>query len=414
MDDPLSRALREEEEGVGNLNLNQNTQLLPSDPIDSELNEKVSSLSISHNHNEWILPSTNERQEEVEINREQTKIFVCDPKKHKSNLDSFITYLVTTQTFNDGVKINESNVRRRYNDFVWLKNLLDIKYPFNIISPLPSKHTFSNKLHVIADDGEFIRRRMTGLENFLRRIIDNSVISFDPYVQLFLTADDDTIHSAQQQQPPISPLTPQTITSNSNPFRQPMGRGKPIPTEFSRTENQIQTLQDNLRKLERLTRKIETDQTAIKTEEEHLLTAFKQWLDVERKYDENDSFVETICNTQQIIVDNENDLLQYTNTKFIEPINEYVLFTGIVQDVLKRRSQLSDNVTISDNEQMFDQLTIANETIKADIQRWTESKDKELKDLFYSMANKKVESYTQSINTWEQAAAKLTPTNNKR
>ncbi|CAF3451247.1 unnamed protein product [Rotaria sp. Silwood1] len=415
MDDPLSRALREEEEeGGGNLNLNQNTQLLPSDPIDSELNEKVSSLSISHNHNEWILPSTNERQEEVEINREQTKIFVCDPKKHKSNLDSFITYLVTTQTFNDGVKINESNVRRRYNDFVWLKNLLDIKYPFNIISPLPSKHTFSNKLHVIADDGEFIRRRMTGLENFLRRIIDNSVISFDPYVQLFLTADDDTIHSAQQQQPPISPLTPQTITSNSNPFRQPMGRGKPIPTEFSRTENQIQTLQDNLRKLERLTRKIETDQTAIKTEEEHLLTAFKQWLDVERKYDENDSFVETICNTQQIIVDNENDLLQYTNTKFIEPINEYVLFTGIVQDVLKRRSQLSDNVTISDNEQMFDQLTIANETIKADIQRWTESKDKELKDLFYSMANKKVESYTQSINTWEQAAAKLTPTNNKR
>ncbi|CAF0911507.1 unnamed protein product [Rotaria sp. Silwood1] len=415
MDDPLSRALREEEEeGGGNLNLNQNTQLLPSDPIDSDLNEKVSSLSISHNHNEWILPSTNERQEEVEINREQTKIFVCDPKKHKSNLDSFITYLVTTQTFNDGVKINESNVRRRYNDFVWLKNLLDIKYPFNIISPLPSKHTFSNKLHVIADDGEFIRRRMTGLENFLRRIIDNSVISFDPYVQLFLTADDDTIHSAQQQQPPISPLTPQTITSNSNPFRQPMGRGKPIPTEFSRTENQIQTLQDNLRKLERLTRKIETDQTAIKTEEEHLLTAFKQWLDVERKYDENDSFVETICNTQQIIVDNENDLLQYTNTKFIEPINEYVLFTGIVQDVLKRRSQLSDNVTISDNEQMFDQLTIANETIKADIQRWTESKDKELKDLFYSMANKKVESYTQSINTWEQAAAKLTPTNNKR
>jgi sorting nexin-7/30 len=162
MDDPLSRALRGEEDEV--LNNNENDQKSPPDPIDSDLNDKTSTLSISHSHNEWILPSTNERKEEVEIDREQTKIYVGDPKKHKSNLDSFITYLVTTQTFNDGVKINETNVRRRYNDFVWLKNLLDIKYPFNIISPLPMKHTLSKKLHAVADDGEFIRRRMIGKE----------------------------------------------------------------------------------------------------------------------------------------------------------------------------------------------------------------------------------------------------------
>lgn len=202
-------------------------------------------------------------------------------------------------------------------------------------------------------------------------------------------------------------------TPSSNPFRQPIGRGKPIPSEFSRTEDQIQTLQDNLRKLERLTRKIESDEIGIQNEEEHLLSAFKQWLDTERKYDENDSFIDILCNTQQTIVDNKIDLLKFTNTKFIEPINEYVLFTGMVQDVLKRRAQLSENVTTSNNEEMFDQLTIANETIKADIQRWTETKDKELIDLFRSLANKKMEYYTQSVNAWEQAAAKLLPANNK-
>lgn len=414
MDDPLSRALREEQEG--NMNYNQNGQSSSSlaDPIESDLNEKTSALSISHSHNEWILPSTNECKEEVEINREQIKVYVCDPKKHKSNLDSYVTYLITTQTFNDSVKINETNVRRRYNDFVWLKNLLDIKYPFNIISPLPSKHTLSKKLHVVADDGEFIRRRMIGLQNFLQRIIDNPIISIDPSVQLFLSADDDTLHSAQQQQPPSSPLTPQVASSNSNPFRQPIGRGKPIPSEFSRIENQIQTLQDNLRKLERLTRKIESDEVSMQTEEEHLLSAFKQWLDIERKYDENDSLIDILCNAQQTIVDNQDDLLKFTNTKFIEPINEYVLFTNIVQDVLKRRMQLSENVTNSNSEEMFDQLTIANETIKAYIQRWTESKDKELIDLFHSMAHKKIEFYSQSVNAWEQAAAKLPPSNNKR
>ena len=240
------------------------------------------------------------------------------------------------------------------------------------------------------------------------------MISIDLSVQLFLSAEDDALHSAQQQNPPSSPLSTQVMSSNSNPFRQPIGRGKPIPSEFSRTENQIQTLQDNLRKLERLTRKIESDQAAIETEEENLLSAFKQWLDIERKYDENDAFVQTISNTQQTIVDNQIDLLKFTNTKFIEPINEYVQFTGVVQDILKRRTQLAETVTTSNNEEMFDQLTIANETIKADIQRWTEAKDKELVQLFHSLANKKIDFYTQSVNAWEQAAANLAPGNNKR
>ena len=430
MDDPLSRALREDAEEKVPSDVDQSPSL--SDGNEFDLDGKTASLSISHSHNDWILPSINERKEEMEITREQTKVFVCDPKKHKSNLDSFVTYLVRTETFNDGVKIKESNVRRRYNDFVWLKNILDIKYSFNIISPLPMKHTLSNKLHVVADDGEFIRRRMigkdrssfvwnnhflsffSGLQNFLQRIIENPVISIDPSVQLFLIADEEVLRAAQQEHPPSTPLSPQVIASNSNPFRQPIGRGKPIPSEFSRTENQIQILQENLRKLERLTRKIESDQAGIETEDEHLLSAFKQWLDIERKYDENDSFVNILCNAQQTIVDNQIELLKYTNTKYLEPINEYVLFTGVVQDVLKRRMQLAENVATSNNEEMFDQLTIANETIKADIQRWTEAKDKELVQLFHSLAGKKIDFYTESVNIWEQAAAQLSPGTNRR
>ncbi|CAF4440018.1 unnamed protein product [Adineta steineri] len=108
------------------------------------------------------------------------------------------------------------------------------------------------------------------------------------------------------------------------------------------------------------------------------------------------------------------DLLKYTNTKFIEPINEYVLFTNVVQDVLKRRAQLSENVTTNNSEEMFDQLTIANETIKADIHRWTELKDKELTHLFHLMANKKIDFYNQSIDAWEQAAARLSLPNNQK
>lgn len=150
MDDPLSRALREEEASP------------PPHPDDLAEKSSSSSLSISHNQQDWIVPSLNRSNEEAEIHREQIQVSVGDPKKHKSNLDSFVTYLITTRTFNDAVQINELNVRRRYNDFIWLKTLLDSKYPFHILSPLPMKHTLSKKFHVVADDGEFIRRRMNG------------------------------------------------------------------------------------------------------------------------------------------------------------------------------------------------------------------------------------------------------------
>ena len=154
MDDPLSRILREEKQTI------EQDQLSKSD---TDLQEPISTLSISHSHNEWILPSGNQTDEEAEIHREQIKITVTDPRKHKSNMDSFVNYLIITRTFNDGVQIKESNVRRRYNDFIWLRNILEQKYPFHILSPLPLKHSISKKFNVVADDGEFIRRRMIGM-----------------------------------------------------------------------------------------------------------------------------------------------------------------------------------------------------------------------------------------------------------
>jgi hypothetical protein len=159
MDDPLSRALRDDEQvqSTGDEHCSRALSVSQCD-----LSEKTSPLSVSHNHNDWILPALNRDNEEAEIHREKLQITVSNPRKHKSNLDSFVTYLVTTRTYNDAVQIHEHNVRRRYNDFVWLKALLDSKYAYNILPPLPVKHSLSNKLHVVNDDGEFIRRRMAG------------------------------------------------------------------------------------------------------------------------------------------------------------------------------------------------------------------------------------------------------------
>ena len=237
--------------------------------------------------------------------------------------------------------------------------------------------------------------------------MENPIISIDSSVQLFLTVDEEAFHIAQQEQCSTNGSSP--MGSNNGSLFRPsaVGRGKPIPTEFSRTENQIQTLQENFRKLERLSKKIESDEVAVLSENENFLASLRQWLECERKHDESEKFVEHLCTAQEHLVQNQQELLKDLNVKYLEPINEYVLFTGVVQDVLKRRAQLAETVTNNPSEDSFDQLTIANETIKADVQRWAESKDKEFIQLFHSMAQKKTEFYGQTANLWEQAAAQF-------
>lgn len=240
--------------------------------------------------------------------------------------------------------------------------------------------------------------------------MENPIISIDPIVQSFLNVDDDSFRTItiEQNSGNGGSLSKSTTTQF---FRSQIGRGKPIPTEFSRIENQIQVLQENLRKLERLSRKIESDEINVLNENEHLQSSLKQWLECERKYDESEKLVEPVCLAQETLIQNEQELLRDLNAKYLEPINEYVLFSGVVQDVLKRRAQLSETVTNNPSEQSFDQLTIANETIKSDFQRWTELKDKEFLQLFRSMADKRVEYYTRSAEAWEQAAAQLSSNN---
>ncbi|CAF0763189.1 unnamed protein product [Didymodactylos carnosus] len=438
--DPLSRALEEEEQEqqvkndedidqffkdkqpitrIQNKNDNKHLNAMKTSSVsfDEEFNERECEdylLNDNHNHNG--------------IDNENLHIRVSEPKKQKTGLDTYYTYLITSNQYNDSVKVEEHIVRRRYNDFVWLKTILDNKYPFNIIPPLPSKHSLTKKLQT--DNMDFIRKRIIGLQNFLQRLADNPIISIDNSFQLFLSSDDQTLKSAQGLA--INNVSSSSSTSSmSNVFQV-----KNKPLEFVKIETYTQQLNDNLRKLERLAKKLEYDNKLLYDEQQQYSTILKQWMEIEKHNNDDDddnrnstmpNMIQIVADSQQSIVDNQLDLSKTITTKFIEPINEYILFTNVVNDILKRRDQLNANyetmnemkhekqkqVTQTSNqlnincEHLYDQLTIANETIKADIQRWNERKDKELIDLLRTMAIKKIDFYQASLNTWEHAANAL-------
>ena len=111
---------------------------------------------------------------------EDIEVTVDDAQKHAA--ESFVSYRVITKTTRESFNQEEFHVRRRYNDFHWLGNVLTQQYPSHIIPPLPQKKVF-NKY-----DPSFLRLRQLALNKFLRRIAEHPILSTSEHFFIFLSA----------------------------------------------------------------------------------------------------------------------------------------------------------------------------------------------------------------------------------
>lgn len=58
---------------------------------------------------------------------------IDNPQKHLDTLETYITFRITTKVARIEFTDNEYVVRRRYNDFLWLRQKLIEQHPFCII-----------------------------------------------------------------------------------------------------------------------------------------------------------------------------------------------------------------------------------------------------------------------------------------
>ena len=107
-------------------------------------------------------------------------ITVEDAQKHAA--ESFVSYKVVTRTTREAFLQHEFHVRRRYQDFFWLSNILNQQYHAQIIPPLPQKKMF-NKF-----DPNFLRLRQLALNKFLCRIAEHPILSSSEHFFTFLSA----------------------------------------------------------------------------------------------------------------------------------------------------------------------------------------------------------------------------------
>ncbi|KAG8132655.1 hypothetical protein E2320_010495 [Naja naja] len=133
-------------------------------------------------------PSSMINQYKFEDEPEGKDLFITvdDPESYITTIETFITYRIVTKTTRGEFDSSEYEVRRRYQDFLWLKGRLEEAHPTLIIPPLPEK--FIMKGVVERFNEEFIETRRKALHKFLNRIADHPTLTFNEDFKIFLTA----------------------------------------------------------------------------------------------------------------------------------------------------------------------------------------------------------------------------------
>ncbi|CAJ0943730.1 unnamed protein product [Ranitomeya imitator] len=130
----------------------------------------------------------NRLQLDDDMDGETRDLFVTvdDPKKHVCTMETYITYRVMTKTTRSEFDLPEYSIRRRYQDFDWIRNKLEETQPTHFIPPLPEKFVVKGVVDRFSE--EFVETRRRALDKFLKRIADHPVLSFNEHFNVFLTS----------------------------------------------------------------------------------------------------------------------------------------------------------------------------------------------------------------------------------
>jgi len=118
-------------------------------------------------------------------------VTVVDPVTNvdESSKPTFTTYKVEVETNLPSFNSNKFSVRRRYNDFVWLrshiKSQLDTRGKSITMPELPG-NTISSFLGYGRFEPDFIEDRRTGLEAFIVSVVKHPWARFEKGLHSFL------------------------------------------------------------------------------------------------------------------------------------------------------------------------------------------------------------------------------------
>lgn len=331
-------------------------------------------------------------------------VTVDDPKKHVSTMETYITYRVSTKTTRIEFDLPEYCVRRRYQDFDWLRIKLEDSQPTHLIPPLPEKFVMKGMVDRFSE--EFVETRMRALDKFLKRVADHPVLSFNPHLNAFLSAKD----LNKRQGLALLTKVGESVKHVAGGYKL-----RERPAEYCAMGEYLDTFSQKLGTIDRIAQRILKEQSEYLTELREYSSVYSSWAGSEEELRHP---LEAVAGSVTTCCGSLDDLSETMSQDFLPVLREYVLYVESMKNVLRKRDQSQaeyegrleaavlrkqeDKTPIpAEVEKCQDKVECFNADLKADWERWQSNKRQDFKQLLTGMADKNISHYEKCQAAWE-------------
>lgn len=274
--------------------------------------------------------NTNDFQFKLDFRRD-IQVRVDNPQKIVEPLETYITYRVSTKADRTDYPHKEYVIRRRYNDFVWLRQNIAVEYPDRIVPPLPAKHTILGQLDRYSK--EFVTCRMVLLERFLSRLVCHPILTEDKHLKVFLTANATEFTTYKKRGTGLLRRMSNSLNTISVSYN-----SRQVDFEFDPIRNHLHGLSEKLMMLEKVAQRIHKERKELCVESHQLGAAFIEWSSNEQ------SVSVALSRIGHTITANSSALRHNLISNFIsnwaQPLKDYVSYIECVRETLGKRDSL--------------------------------------------------------------------------
>ncbi|XP_077761678.1 sorting nexin-7 isoform X3 [Canis aureus] len=306
-------------------------------------------------------------------------ITVDEPESHVTTIETFITYRIITKTSRGEFDSSEFEVRRRYQDFLWLKGKLEEAHPTLIIPPLPEKFIVKGMVERFNDD--FIETRRKALHKFLNRIADHPTLTFNEDFKVFLTAQAWELSSHKKQGPGLLSRMGQTVRAVAMSMRGVKSR----PEEFMEMNNFIEIFSQKINLIDKISQRIYKEEREYSDEMKEYGPIHVLWSASEEDLVDTlkgvASCIDQCCKATEKRMSGLSEAL-------LPVVHEYVLYSEMLM--------LTEEIG-----KLEDKVECANNALKADWERWKHNMQNDIKSAFTDMAEENIHYYEQSFQVIE-------------
>lgn len=264
---------------------------------------------------------------------------VSAPKRENEGAkDGFVSYLVTTKTTFKSFQRPETEVRRRFTDFVFLYSTLSTEYPAIAVPPLPEKHNLS---YVRGDrfSPEFTARRMHSLHRFLKRITLHPELRRSSILLQFLESDSwNTVMRSRPGRTSSASETGNTgvFESFTDSFLNAFTKVHKPDKRFMEVREKADKLDEELSSVEKVASRVARRQGDLEQDFSDLAVQFQKLVTLEPGVE---AALTSFASSAETTSTQWKALKDHTDTDYLTSLKDMQSYTSAVKALLKAREQ---------------------------------------------------------------------------